>query len=69
MTFVISLTLKSVCFYYFSDLKMKSYIVRMANRKGVKLDLDQLEPRAKCTPSPHSKENCTIIIPEVAIIL
>ncbi|KAJ8728818.1 hypothetical protein PYW07_006514 [Mythimna separata] len=53
----------------FSDLKLKSYVVEMAKKKGLKVDLDKLEPKYKQCQSPQLNENCTIMIPDVAIVL
>ncbi|KAJ8720781.1 hypothetical protein PYW08_006246 [Mythimna loreyi] len=53
----------------FSDLKLKSYVVEMAKKKGIKVDLDKLEPKYKPCQSPQLNENCTIMIPDVAIVL
>lgn len=52
-----------------SDLKLKSYVVEMAKKKGIKVDLDKLEPKYKPCQSPQLNENCTIMIPDVAIVL
>ncbi|CAD0203511.1 unnamed protein product [Chrysodeixis includens] len=53
----------------FSDLKLKAYIVEMAKKKGIKVDMDKLEPKYQPCLSPHANENCTIMIPDVAIVL
>uniref|UniRef100_A0A2A4J5R4 Uncharacterized protein n=1 Tax=Heliothis virescens TaxID=7102 RepID=A0A2A4J5R4_HELVI len=52
-----------------SDLKMKSYVKEMAKKKGIKVDLDKLDPKYKACESPQLNENCTIMIPDVAIVL
>ncbi|CAG9571802.1 unnamed protein product [Danaus chrysippus] len=50
-----------------SDLKMQRYILEMANKNGVKIDLDKLDSKK---PQPQEvNETCTIMIPDVAIIL
>lgn len=39
----------------------------MAKRKGVHIDVEKLDENR--TRSPLANENCTIIVPDVAIIL
>ncbi|XP_045453587.1 uncharacterized protein LOC123662838 [Melitaea cinxia] len=51
----------------FSDLKLQRYIMEMAKRKGIHIDVEKLDPNR--TRSPLANENCTIIVPDVAIIL
>lgn len=52
----------------FSDLKMRHYIVETAKKQGVNVDMEKLDPKY-IGQSPSANENCTIIVPEVAIIL
>ncbi|CAG4961050.1 unnamed protein product [Colias eurytheme] len=51
-----------------SDMKMRNYILELAKKKNVNVDLEKLKPRNTCQ-SPHANENCTIMIPDVAIVL
>ncbi|KAJ2945185.1 hypothetical protein O0L34_g9254 [Tuta absoluta] len=51
-----------------SDLKMKSYIIDLARRRGVKLDLEEID-RKRHSLSPLANQNCAIFVPEVGIIL
>ncbi|GBP38348.1 hypothetical protein EVAR_36300_1 [Eumeta japonica] len=51
-----------------SDLRMQRYILDMAKSKGVKVDIDTLNAK-RSAQSPLANEHCTIIVPEVGIIL
>ncbi|KAG6446904.1 hypothetical protein O3G_MSEX004651 [Manduca sexta] len=53
----------------FSDLKLKYYVVEMAKKKGIKVDLDELERKPPDCQSPLANESCTIMVPDVGIIL
>lgn len=49
-------------------MKMQRYIVRTAKKRGLNVDLEKLDPKY-AGRSPSTNENCTIIVPDVAIIL
>ncbi|CAH0719070.1 unnamed protein product, partial [Brenthis ino] len=51
-----------------SDLKMRHYIVETAKKRGLNVEMEKLDPKY-IEKSPSANENCTIIVPEVAIIL
>ncbi|XP_045778699.1 uncharacterized protein LOC123876468 [Maniola jurtina] len=55
-------------FMKISDLKLQRYIVQTAKQKGLNVDLDKLNPRYR-PQSPHAHENCTIMVPDVGIVL
>ncbi|CAH2087986.1 unnamed protein product [Euphydryas editha] len=67
LTMVLLSCLCCLCMKY-SDLKMQRYIVETAKRKGINLDVEKLDPNYR-TQSPLANENCTIMVPNVAIIL
>lgn len=51
-----------------SDLRLRACVVEMAKKKGMPVDLDKVDSQHNCD-SPLSKENCTIMVPDVGIIL
>ncbi|KAF9408131.1 hypothetical protein HW555_012105 [Spodoptera exigua] len=53
----------------FSDLKLKSYVIEMAKKRGVKMDIDKLEHKYKSCQAPNLNENCTIVVPDVVYVL
>ncbi|VVC99689.1 unnamed protein product [Leptidea sinapis] len=50
-----------------SDLKLKNYVLDLARRRNYNIE-EKLNKRTPCQ-SPHINENCTIMIPDVAIVL
>ncbi|KAI8440996.1 hypothetical protein MSG28_009273 [Choristoneura fumiferana] len=45
-----------------------SYILETADRKGIQIDIDKLDLKHASQP-PQASEVCTVIIPDVVIVL
>ncbi|CAK1542652.1 unnamed protein product [Leptosia nina] len=52
-----------------SDMKLRNYILELAKKRNVNVDLEKLKPSNTACQSPYANENCTIVVPDVAIVL
>lgn len=54
----------------FSDRRMRFYLMDLARKKGVNINLEKLESNTtEMSQQPYAQQNCSIIVPDVGIIL
>lgn len=54
----------------FSDRRMRFYLMDLARKKGVNIDVEKLESNTtEMSQQPYAQQNCSIIVPDVGIIL
>ncbi|CAH4034957.1 unnamed protein product [Pieris brassicae] len=70
-TFLIVALVCCICCFCMkiSDMKLRNYILELAKKRNINVDLEKLKPTNTTCQSPYANENCTIVIPDVAIVL
>lgn len=50
-------------------MKLRNYILELAKKRNINVDLEKLKSTNTACQSPYANENCTIVVPDVAIVL